>query len=81
MDSSGGYTYNSFVAEFMILMSEVVGHYSCELGAGTRFKIQASPASLEEADFQLKEEETPFMRSNRIIKQLKAATDSLTAGW
>ena len=72
---------NSFVAEFMILMSEVVGQYSCELGAETRFKIQMAPVSLLESDLQLGDQETPFMRSNRIIKHLKAATDSMTAGW
>ena len=71
---------NSFVAEFMILMSEVVGQYSSELGAQTRFKIQAPPVSLLPADLLLGDEETPFMRSNRIIKHLKAATDSMTAG-
>ena len=75
--NSGSY---GFVTEFMILMSETIGILSSELKAAVRYKIQSPSIPLGPEDFALQQDENVFLRSNRIVKNLKAATDSKVPG-
>ena len=75
--NSGSY---GFVTEFMILMSETIGILSSELKAAVRYKIQSPSIPLGPEDFALQQDENVFLRSNRMVRNLKAATDSKIPG-
>ena len=70
----------SFVSEFMILMSENVGILSSDLNAAVRYKIQSPSIPLSPMDLELQQDENMFLRSNRIVRSLRAATDSSEPG-
>ena len=68
------------VAECMILMCDRVGLISTELKAEVLYKTQIPSSTLKTTDLDLLPNETVFHRSNRIIKFLKAASDSKVQG-
>ena len=76
--NSGSY---GFVTEFMILMSETIGTLSSDLKAAVRYKIQSPSIPLGPKDLQLQQDENLFLRSYRMVKNLKGATDSKLPGW
>jgi exoribonuclease R len=68
------------VAECMIMMCDRVGAICSELNAEVLYKIQIPQNTLKITDLDLLPNETLFHRSNRIIRFLKAASDSKTEG-
>ena len=75
--NSSGY---SFVTEFMILMCESVGSMCVESEANVRYKVQSPQCPLGPTELDLLEGETLFMRSSRLVRCLRAATDSKVPG-
>ena len=71
---------SNFVSEFMVLMSECVGDLCVALKAPVWFKVQEPKTPLGPAELGLLEDETPFLRSNRIVRRLRAAVDSKAPG-
>ena len=70
----------NLVAECMILMSESVGDLCADIGASVIYKTQRPQSPFQASDLDALKGETPYMRSNRIVKYLKGAMDSKTKG-
>jgi exoribonuclease II len=68
------------VTEFMILMSQTIAQFCVERNIPVWYKVQDTREDLTEADLRLKEGETPFMRSVRIMRQMRPANDSTVPG-
>ena len=68
------------VAECMIMMSDRVGAVCADLNAEVMYKTQIPQNTLKTTDLDLLPNETLFHRSNRIIRYLKAASDSERKG-
>lgn len=71
---------NCLVAECMIMMCHTVGAMCSDMKAEVLYKTQIPQNTLKTTDLDLLPNETLFHRSNRIIRYLKAASDSKTAG-
>ena len=70
----------NLVAECMILMSESVGDLCDDLSASVIYKTQRPQSPFHASDLEALTGETPYMRSNRIVRYLKGAMDSKTKG-
>ena len=73
-------TSMSLVSEYMILMCQTVGSMCQGIGAPVLYKTQSPHPLLEAGDLALQDGETPFLRSARIMRHLRAATDSKIPG-
>eukprot|EP01041_Mallomonas_annulata_P011008 gene11008-22997_t len=70
----------SMVAEYMILMSETLGHWCQRVQAPVWYKVQKTDPPLEFEDLFLRHGEVPFVRAARVMKHLRAANDSRVPG-
>jgi exoribonuclease R len=68
------------VAECMIMMCDRVGALCSDLNAEVMYKTQIPQNTVKTKDLDLLPNETLFHRSNRIIRFLKAASDSKKEG-
>jgi hypothetical protein len=64
----------------MILMCQTIGGMCEGIQAPVWYKLQSPSPPLEKTDLDLQEGETPFLRSARIMRHLRAANDSREPG-
>lgn len=65
----------------MILMCQTIGGMCEGIKAPVWYKLQSPSPPLDKTDLDLQEGETPFLRSARIMRHLRAANDSRDPGY
>ena len=73
-------TSMSLVSEYMILMCQTVGSMCQTIEAPVWYKLQTTSPPLEAADLELREGESLFLRSARIMRHMRTADDSKIPG-
>jgi exoribonuclease-2 len=70
----------NLVSEYMILMADTVGQMSITNDVPVWYKVQATDPPLTEDLLQLRPDETPYLRSCRLLRHLRGALDSKAPG-
>jgi hypothetical protein len=74
-------TSTNLVSEYMILMCQMVGRLCSQMDVPVWYKTQSISPTLTADDLKIQVNETAFLRTQRLLKHLRAANDSRQPGY